>query len=63
MQGIVIWQVANSFVFSVTLIHLNSFILIVIVTCVPREHLKVHENSLKSVRAFQIELEFGSVGF
>ena len=61
MQEIVIWQVANNFVFSVTLIRLNFFIVIVI--CVPTEHLGVHENSLKSVRSFQIELEFGSVGF
>ena len=34
-----------------------------IVICLPTEHLKVHKNSLKHVRAFQIELEFGSVGF
>ena len=34
-----------------------------IVICLPTEHLKVHKNSLKRVRAFQIELEFGSVGF
>ena len=27
------------------------------------EHLGVLKNSLKRVRAFQIELEFGSVGF
>ena len=27
------------------------------------EHLGVHENSLKCVHAFQIELEFGSVAF
>ena len=27
------------------------------------EHLRVHKNSLKRVRAFQIELEFESVGF
>ena len=26
------------------------------------QHLGVHMNSLKRVRAFQIELEFGSVG-
>ena len=29
----------------------------------PTEYLGVLKNSLKSVRAFQIELEFGSVGF
>ena len=27
------------------------------------ELLRVHKNSLKRVRVFQIELEFGSVGF
>ena len=31
--------------------------------CLPTEHLRVHKNSLNCVRAFQIELEFGSVGF
>ena len=31
--------------------------------CLPTEHLGVHKNSLNCVRAFQIELEFGSVGF
>ena len=30
---------------------------------VPTEHLGVPKNSFKRVRAFQIELEFGSVGF
>jgi len=34
-----------------------------IVICLPTDHLGVHENSLKRVRAFQIELELGSVGF
>ena len=29
----------------------------------PTKHLRVHINSFKRVRAFQIELEFGSVGF
>ena len=29
----------------------------------PTKHLRVHMNSFKRVRAFQIELEFGSVGF
>ena len=38
-------------------------IIIVIVICLPTEHLGVHKNSLIRVRAFQIELEFGSVGF
>ena len=27
------------------------------------EHLRVHKNSLKRIRVFQIELEFESVGF
>ena len=27
------------------------------------QHLRVHMNSFKRFRAFQIELEFGSVGF
>ena len=34
-----------------------------IVNCLPAARLRVHENSLKRVRAFQIELEFGSAGF
>ena len=38
-------------------------IVIVIVICLPTEDSGVHENLLKRVRAFQIELEFGSVGF
>ena len=29
----------------------------------PTKHLRVHMNSFKRVRAFQIEFEFGSVGF
>ena len=33
------------------------------VICLPTEHLGVVKNSLKRVRAFQIELEFESVGF
>ena len=32
-----------------------------ILNCLPAARLRVHENSLKRVRAFQIELEFGSV--
>ena len=32
------------------------------VICLTTEHLRAHENSLKRVRAFQIELELGSVG-
>ena len=35
----------------------------IIVICLPTEHLGVQENSWKRVRAFQVELEFGSVGF
>ena len=34
-----------------------------IVICLHTEHYGVHMNSLKGVRAFQIELEFGNVGF
>ena len=29
----------------------------------PTKHLRVHMNSFKCVRVFQIELEFGCVGF
>ena len=29
----------------------------------PTKHLRVHTNLFKPVRAFQMELEFGSVGF
>ena len=31
--------------------------------CLPTKHIEGHMNSFKRVRAFQIELEFGSVGF
>ena len=31
--------------------------------CLPTKHMEGHMNSFKRVRAFQIELEFGSVGF
>ena len=41
---------------------LNIFDRIVIVICLPTRHQGVLTNSLKNVRAFQIELEFGSVG-
>ena len=34
-----------------------------LIACVPTKHLGVHMNSFKCVRAFHIELEFGSVGF
>ena len=33
------------------------------VICLPTKHLGVHMNSFKRVRTFQIELEFGNVGF
>ena len=33
------------------------------VAFLPMKHLRVHMNSFKRVRVFQIELEFGSVGF
>ena len=36
---------------------------IVIAICLPTEHLGVLKNSLKRVRVFHIELEFGSVSF
>ena len=36
---------------------------VVIAICLPTEHLGVLKNSLKRVRVFQIELEFGSVSF
>ena len=36
---------------------------VVIVICIPTEHLGVHNNSLKRVRAFKIELEFGNIFF
>ena len=34
-----------------------------LIACLPTKHLGVHMNSFKRVRAFQIELEFESVGF
>ena len=36
---------------------------IVIAICLPTEHFGVLKNSLKRVRVFQIELEYGSVSF
>ena len=33
------------------------------IACLPTKHIWVHMNSFKPVRAFQIELEFGSVSF
>ena len=44
---------------SLSLVKLYSLILI----CLPMKHLGVLMNSFKRVRALQIELEFGSVGF
>ena len=44
-------------------IYVQALSCIVIVICIPREHLRVHNNSLKRVRAFKIELEFGNVVF
>ena len=38
-------------------------IVIVIVICLPTEHLGIHKNSLKQIRAFRIKLEFESVRF
>ena len=37
--------------------------IVIIVICLPTEHLGVFKNSLKRVHAFHIELEFGSAGF
>ena len=34
-----------------------------LVVSLPTKHIGVYMNSFKRVRAFQIELEFGSVGF
>ena len=34
-----------------------------LIACLPTKHLGVYMKSFKRVRAFQIELEFGSVGF
>ena len=41
----------------------NKKIYILQIAFLPTRHLRVHMNSFKRVRAFQIELEFGSVGF
>ena len=50
-----------SWISTLALKTLNAIVIIVI--CLPTEHLGVHQNSLKLVRAFKIELEFASVGF
>ena len=34
-----------------------------LIACLPTKHIGVYMNSFKRVRAFQIELEFESVGF
>ena len=41
----------------------SSVIAINFVICLPTKHLGILKNSLKRVRAIQIESEFGSVGF
>ena len=38
-------------------------LIVIVIACLPTKHIGVHMNSFKRVRAFQIELEFGSVGF
>ena len=38
-------------------------LIVIVIACLPTKHVGVHMNSFKWVRAFQIELEFGSVGF
>ena len=63
--SVTVWQLRQAFSernFSFKKANL-SYISSVIVICLPTEHLGVHENSLKRLPAFQIELEFGSVGF
>ena len=62
--SVTVWQLRQAFSernFSFEEANL-SYISSVIVICLPTEHLGVHENSMKRFRAFQIELEFGSVG-
>ena len=53
--SVTVWQLRQAF----SELNISS----VIVICLPTEHLGVHENSLKRLPAFQIELQFGSVGF
>ena len=63
--SVTVWQLRQAFSernFSFKEANL-SYISSVIVICLPTEHLGVHENLLKRLPAFQIELEFGSVGF
>ena len=38
-------------------------LIVIVIACLPTKHIGVHMNSFKRVRAFQIELEFGNVGF
>ena len=43
---------------------MNLFVIVIVIAiCLPTEHLRVLKNSLKRVRALQMELELGSVGF
>ena len=56
-QGLASREASHKLTFSKTLVNCNNVI------CLPREQLRVIRNSLKCVCTFQIELEFGSVGF
>ena len=38
-------------------------LIVIVIACLPTKHIGLHMNSFKRVRAFQIELEFGNVGF
>ena len=57
-QGLASREASHKLTFSKTLVNCNK-----IVICLPQEQLRVLRNSLKCVCTFQIELEFGSVGF
>ena len=57
-QGLASREASHKLTFSKTLVNCNK-----IVICLPQEQLRVLRNSLKCVCAFQIELEFGRVGF
>ena len=57
-QGLASREASHKLTFSKTLVNCSK-----IVICLPREQLRVPRNSLKCVCTFQIELEFGSVGF
>ena len=56
--GLASREASHKLTFSKTLVNCNK-----IVICLPQEQLRVLRNSLKCVCAFQIELEFGRVGF